>query len=82
VAGAKVALPDVAVAKVRRFCEAQNRHDLVDKLRNYDVETRRYAVYWADRNDRWRRYEEIEPTEDIEVVLRVIDEDPICVFWG
>jgi len=109
-------MPDVAVGKVRRFCEAQNRHDLADKLRNdfdvrgrsitivecrppwdgspgewtrtpiaqirYDAETGRYAVYWADRNDRWRRYEEIEPTVDIEVVLREIDEDPICVFWG
>ena len=48
----------------------------------YDGKSGTYTVHWMDSNDRWRRYEEIKPTPDIEVVLREIDEDPICVFWG
>lgn len=48
----------------------------------YDGKGAKYTVHWMDSNERWRRYEEIEPTSDIEVVLREIDEDPICVFWG
>jgi hypothetical protein len=41
-----------------------------------------WTLYWADRNDRWHKYEDLEPTADIQAVLAEIDEDPTGIFFG
>jgi len=41
-----------------------------------------WTLYWADRNDRWHLYEDLEPTKDLDAVLAEVDEDPTCIFFG
>jgi hypothetical protein len=47
----------------------------------FESKTERWALYWPDRNDRWRRYDDLEPTS-VERVLDEIGDDPTCIFWG
>lgn len=47
----------------------------------FDPKVQRWALYWPDRNNRWRRYEDLEPPS-IERVLQEIADDPTCIFWG
>ena len=42
----------------------------------------KWALYWSDRNSRWYRYDELEPTADLSAVLTEINEDPTAIFWG
>ena len=53
----------------------------VARLR-YTAKSGVWTLYWKDRNDRWHRYELIEPTGDIRLLLDEIDHDPTCIFWG
>jgi len=41
-----------------------------------------WTLYWRDRNQRWHRYDLIEPSADILVLLDAVDRDPTCIFWG
>ena len=31
-----------------------------------------WTLYWADRNSRWHPYDDLEPTGDLDAVLREI----------
>jgi hypothetical protein len=47
----------------------------------YNADSHLWTLYWADRNSRWHRYDDLEPgTTD--QLLDEIDEDPTCIFWG
>lgn len=48
----------------------------------YTVRSGLWTLYWKDRNARWHRYDLIEPTRDIRVLLDEVDRDPTCIFWG
>ena len=48
----------------------------------FDPATRLWTLYWPDRNTRWHVYEDAEPTDDVEWLLREIDLDPSGIFWG
>jgi hypothetical protein len=48
----------------------------------YAPDSGEWTLYWADRNDRWHRYEELEPSRNLGVLIREIDEDPTCIFFG
>jgi len=39
-------------------------------------------LYWADRNERWHRYRDLDPSENVSTLLDEIDEDPTCIFFG
>ena len=41
-----------------------------------------WTLYWRDRNLRFHRYDQLEPSPDIGNLLREIDRDPIAIFWG
>jgi hypothetical protein len=41
-----------------------------------------WALYWSDRNADWHRYDRVDPSADITVLLDEIDRDPTCIFWG
>lgn len=41
-----------------------------------------WTLYWPDRNSRFHRYEDLEPTPTIDRLLAEVDADPICIFWG
>ncbi|MGH2555838.1 MAG: DUF3024 domain-containing protein [Actinomycetota bacterium] len=48
----------------------------------YDAAAKAWTLWWADRNERWDRYWDMDPTPDIDELLREIDEDPTGIFWG
>jgi hypothetical protein len=41
-----------------------------------------WTLHWRDRNGHWHMYDDVPPTSDLDAVLREIDEDPTCIFWG
>jgi hypothetical protein len=47
----------------------------------YQPDAQLWTLYWADRNDRWHRYDWLEPTV-LDAVLREIEHDPMCVIFG
>jgi Protein of unknown function (DUF3024) len=36
----------------------------------------RWTLYWADRNSRWHRYDDVDPATDLDAVIAEIDSDP------
>ena len=48
----------------------------------YVQTTRRWKLLWMDSNLRWRRYDSLTDSEDIAVLFKEVDEDPLCFFWG
>jgi hypothetical protein len=111
-----VAVPDLAAAKITRFCESRTPPQLRDEMRlqvdvrgdsvtildcrplwhgapgewtqmkiaqlRYDPTARSWTIFWADRNGRWHRYDDLEPATDLDDVLSEIAEDPTCIFFG
>jgi hypothetical protein len=47
----------------------------------YNPESHAWTLYWADRNSRWHRYEDLDPGP-IDALLNEINDDPTCIFWG
>jgi len=47
----------------------------------YDPATHAWTLYWADRNSRWHRYDDLDPGP-IDALLNEINHDPTCIFWG
>jgi hypothetical protein len=47
----------------------------------YDPTATNWTLYWADRNSRWHRYDDLEPGT-VDDLLHEIDDDPTCIFWG
>ena len=48
----------------------------------FDATSTRWKLYCADRNGRWHRYTRKRPAADIAALLREVDRDPTCIFWG
>jgi hypothetical protein len=47
----------------------------------YDADNHLWTLYWADRNDRWHRYDDID-SGTADELLDEINDDPTCIFWG
>lgn len=45
-------------------------------------EDKTFTLYCADRNERWHLYDFIEPSIELEDLLKEIDNDPTGIFWG
>ena len=41
-----------------------------------------WTLYWADRNSKFQRYCDAEPTQHVAELLDEIDADCSCIFWG
>lgn len=48
----------------------------------YFVGRREWVLYWSDRNEVWHRYDQLAPSETFNRLLREVDDDPTCIFWG
>lgn len=44
--------------------------------------SRRWSLYWRDRNLRFHVYDLLEPSPSIDDLLAEIDRDPTGIFWG
>jgi Protein of unknown function (DUF3024) len=47
----------------------------------HSASTHNWSLYWADRNGRWHRYDDLPPAP-IDQVLHEIEYDPTGIFWG
>ena len=41
-----------------------------------------WTFYWRDRNLRFRLYQLLAPSHQVDDLLTEIDRDPTCIFWG
>ncbi len=41
-----------------------------------------WTLYWADRNAKFQRYWDAEPTQHVSELLDEIDADRACIVWG
>ena len=48
----------------------------------YDEKSNQWSLFWPDRNSRWHEYYDCDSSHDIDDLIREVDEDPSCVFWG
>ncbi len=53
----------------------------VARLR-YTAKTGLWMLYWSDRDGRWHRYWNFEPTPRVDKLLAEIERDPTCIFFG
>lgn len=76
----------ITIFERRPFFRSRPNVDEWSKMKiaqlRYDPDAREWSLYWADRNGRWHRYWDLDPAENLEVLLREIDEDPTAIFWG
>jgi hypothetical protein len=49
---------------------------------DYQPASAQWALYCADRNGRWHRYDRLKPTHRFDTVLEEIERDPTGIFWG
>lgn len=68
-------------------CRPPWRHDSTDWTRTsvaqlrYDTDDHLWTLYFADRNRRWHRYPDADPSR-INALLVEIEADPTGIFWG
>ena len=48
----------------------------------YSQARENWALYWRDATDRWHRVSNVEAAKDIRVLLKVVVDDPLGVFWS
>lgn len=48
----------------------------------FTLKTKLWTLYWQDRNLRWHIYDRIEPSKQLEDIIKEIDNDPTGIFWG
>lgn len=48
----------------------------------WDPETRLWTLYARDRNDRRLDYPYLDPAPTVAPLLRELEDDPTCIFWG
>ena len=41
-----------------------------------------WTLYWADRNSRWHRYDDLDTDRPAQALIDEIEADPTCIFWG
>lgn len=47
----------------------------------YSASTHHWSLYWADRNGRWHRHDDLDPGP-LDTVLDEIQADLTGIFWG
>jgi len=56
-------------------------HHAVARFR-YNGRTGLWTLYYADRNSKWHIYSKIESSLNVIPLLKEVDRDPTCIFWG
>jgi hypothetical protein len=41
-----------------------------------------WTLYFGDRYGGWTLYFDLEPKQNVDVIIEELDSDPTCVFWG
>jgi hypothetical protein len=74
---------DVELFERRPHYRERDRHveRTVAKFR-YNAKRGSWTLYWCDRNQRWHSYDGFEDRRDFLELLREVEADPTCIFWG
>lgn len=48
----------------------------------YDIDSKTWSLWWADRNGRWLPYRAFTASTDMKKALRQLEEDQTGAFWG
>ncbi|ACM19498.1 protein of unknown function DUF3024 [Geotalea daltonii FRC-32] len=48
----------------------------------FDPGTGLWTLYCADRNSRWHYYVDVDPSKNLQNLLKEVDQDPTGIFWG
>jgi len=41
-----------------------------------------WTLSFGDRYGKWTMYLELDPRQPIDVIIKELEDDPTCVFWG
>ncbi len=48
----------------------------------FDSKSNKWGLYYLDRASIWHIYDMVEPSADIDDLLKELDHDPTGIFWG
>lgn len=48
----------------------------------FSTEDNKWSLYWWRHTGKWYKYEEVQPSNDLQELVNEVDEDPIALFWG
>ncbi len=48
----------------------------------FDNESKKWQLFFIDKNNRWHPYDLIQPSIDFDDLLKELDRDPRGIFWG
>ena len=48
----------------------------------FDQVTKKWALFFTDRNSNWHLYDIVKPSANFEDILKELDQDPTGIFWG
>ena len=48
----------------------------------YDLDSKTWSMWWANRNGRWLSYPDFTPSPDLRGCLHQLDHDKSGAFWG
>ena len=48
----------------------------------FDTKTKKWALYFMDRNSKWHLYDLIKSSADFEDMIKALDSDKTGIFWG
>ncbi|TBL74701.1 DUF3024 domain-containing protein [Paenibacillus thalictri] len=51
-------------------------------IAQFRLDQGKWKVYWRDSKEKWHYVEEIEPNENFEKQLNIVDKDNTGIFWG
>lgn len=49
---------------------------------SYDALSGKWTLSWSDSDQEWHPYTRVNPSKNIEVLLKEVDKDPTAIFWG
>jgi hypothetical protein len=56
--------------------------DIVVAQFRYNLQTKEWTLYCADRNSRWHEYLDSIPSKRFSEILQDVEEDVTGIFWG
>ena len=48
----------------------------------FNTENNKWSLYWWRHTEKWQKYEEVQPSNDLQELVNEVDEDPVALFWG
>ena len=48
----------------------------------FDIKSMKWKLYWSNQHQNFFSYDGLSPKTEIKDLLKEINEDPTCIFWG